>query len=236
MTSPISSGVPVDYLKEKRNRLGELEKRVQGSLSSMLVDLKEIHDQELWAVDGYKSWAEYCEKRWHWSKQHVNRLLSASNVVENIKQVEPTGSTPATERQARALAKAPPEKQAAAWQTAQADSGTEHPTAKACAAAVAKVTGRKVSPQIEQLADSVAGSQPDEGDDADQRPKPDDEPEDEPGIRTADEERADLTRNVREQISSHIMSAINIAHKTKEHDFATEFLTKAINIINKWKV
>lgn len=49
------------------------------------------------------------------SRQHCNRLIAAGEVAKNL---EPVGSKPDSERQARPLTRLEPEEQASAWEEA----------------------------------------------------------------------------------------------------------------------
>lgn len=75
--------------------------------------LMAIREKRLYR-EQYGTFEDYCQERWHWSRQHANRLISSAEVVENL---EPIGSIiPATESQARPLAPLPPALQREAWQ------------------------------------------------------------------------------------------------------------------------
>jgi hypothetical protein len=60
----------------------------------------------------YDTFEQYCLQRWGMTRQHANRLIGSAAVVENL---EPVGSTPESERQARELSSLAPEAQRAAW-------------------------------------------------------------------------------------------------------------------------
>lgn len=78
-----------------------------------------IREEKLYRVE-YETWDEFCEKTLGFSRQHVNRLISAAQLEELAKvKTEPMGSKtqadsmPITnERQARELLKVSPEKRA----------------------------------------------------------------------------------------------------------------------------
>ncbi len=76
----------------------------------------------------YDTYEEYCRKRWGFTPQHANRLISAAKIEDKIKS-EPTGSvSPQTESQIRALSKSKnPEID---WKDIQEATGKEQPTAK----------------------------------------------------------------------------------------------------------
>lgn len=59
-----------------------------------------IRDERLYRTT-HGTFEDYCQDRWLLTRQHVNRLVQASEVVGIL---EPIGSTPTTESQARPLA------------------------------------------------------------------------------------------------------------------------------------
>jgi hypothetical protein len=69
-------------------------------------------------VLGFETFEEYCKKRWDFASNYARRLIASAATVENIKSV-PIGTFPATEAQARSLAKIKdPGAQREAWQKA----------------------------------------------------------------------------------------------------------------------
>lgn len=76
----------------------------------------------------YSTYAEYCKKRWGFTPQHANRLISAAKIEGKIKS-EPTGSvSPQTEGQIRALSKS--ENPEIDWKDIQEATAKAQPTAK----------------------------------------------------------------------------------------------------------
>jgi hypothetical protein len=57
----------------------------------------------------------YCRERWGMSRVHAHRLIDAAGVAGNLL---PMGNVPATESQARPLARLEPERQREAWSRA----------------------------------------------------------------------------------------------------------------------
>jgi len=114
------------------NMLQQCEEAIQRGLNGFLVAgvaLARIKQEKLYK-DRYRSYEEYCKKRWNITPQHDNRLIKAARVVEEIK-TEPTGSVsvpPQSENQARALARS--DNPAADWKRAQEITGKEQPSAK----------------------------------------------------------------------------------------------------------
>jgi hypothetical protein len=76
--------------------------------------LMTIREQRLYREQGYETFEEYSQTRWGWTARHANRLMDAAEVV---RQIGPIGPIPATESQARELAKLPdPETRREVWQ------------------------------------------------------------------------------------------------------------------------
>jgi len=61
--------------------------------------LTRIRGERKYKEAGFNTFGEYIRVRWGWSHQHANRQMRAA---EAALEIEPTGSKPATERQARA--------------------------------------------------------------------------------------------------------------------------------------
>lgn len=100
--------------------------------------LREIRDTQLYRLEA-TTFEEFCLKRWRMTPQHANRLIAAADVARDL---EPIGSIPQTESQARPLAQLPREQRAEAYREAAAQAGGE-PTAAHIAAAVHKRVGTK---------------------------------------------------------------------------------------------
>jgi hypothetical protein len=78
--------------------------------------LAEIRERKLYTMD-YKSFQDYCKQRWGFMANYANKLIAASEVVDNL-AAQVSTIVPSTESQARPLTQLPPEKQAAAWEDA----------------------------------------------------------------------------------------------------------------------
>lgn len=110
-----------------------------------------IRDKRLYR-ERYRTFEQYCQERWGYTRQHVNRLISASHIVE-VLLTEPIGSKPgdveapiplpANESQTRAIAALPEEEQAPAWRQAV----TTAPGGKVTAKHVEKVVAERKAPK-----------------------------------------------------------------------------------------
>ena len=99
-------------------RLCELERIIQKNKDGFVecgLALSEVRDSNMYRAT-FKTFEEYCQKRWEFSKRQCDRLISAAKVTENL---GPIGPKPETESQARPLAKLPAAEQPAAWTKAQ---------------------------------------------------------------------------------------------------------------------
>jgi len=99
-------------------RLCELERIIQKGKDTFVevgVALAEIRDSQIYR-NTFATFEDYCEKRWSFSKRSAYQFIAAAEVVENVRNC---AQVPATESQARPLAKLPADQQPAAWEKAQ---------------------------------------------------------------------------------------------------------------------
>lgn len=66
-------------------------------------------------VKGYDTFEAYCRAEWDYAARTVYQLIDASRVIENVRNCAQTVALPATESQARPLAKLSPDQQREAW-------------------------------------------------------------------------------------------------------------------------
>lgn len=99
-------------------RLCELERIIQKGKDTFVevgTALSEIRDSKIYRAT-FKTFEEYCEKRWAFNRDYASKMIMAAEVVGNLSTMV---DKPANERQARPLAKLPAEKQPEAWKKAQ---------------------------------------------------------------------------------------------------------------------
>jgi hypothetical protein len=96
----------------KRQRLEQLEVIIKDSYYRQGEALKEIRDTKLYLLK-YDSFDAYCKDKWGHNRAWADRLIAAAKVAGDIKRVDPNGSTPKNEFQARSLRKLTPEAQTA---------------------------------------------------------------------------------------------------------------------------
>ena len=114
---------------KETEELGRLESVIDQGLKTFVEvgnALTEIRDKRLYR-EVFGTFEEYCRDRWGFSRVHAKRLVNAAEVVKNI-TTEPIGSVPATESQARPLARFAPDDQVAIWQRAVETSNGHQPT------------------------------------------------------------------------------------------------------------
>lgn len=114
----------VESTEASQDRLVRLAATVDKGLRSYIEAgkaLREIRDRQLFKMVA-STFDEFCQSRWKMTPQHASRLINAAEVAEDV---EPTGSRPPTERQARPLAALPREERAEAYREAIEEAGGE---------------------------------------------------------------------------------------------------------------
>jgi hypothetical protein len=108
--------------------------------------LSEIRDSRIYR-SSHGTFEDYCRERWDWSKRSAYQFIAAAEVVENVRNC---AHKPASESQARPLAKLEPEQQPAAWEKAQEIAKEEGKpvTARHVEQAVAEKTRSTTSPRM----------------------------------------------------------------------------------------
>ena len=97
--------------------LRECEMYIDTGLAQFLVvgtALARIRDERLYRAN-YDTFEDYCQTKWNMSRQYVNRIVAAAEVVDDLETIV---SKPANEAQAKPLAKLPREERAAVWMEA----------------------------------------------------------------------------------------------------------------------
>jgi hypothetical protein len=135
----------------EKTRLAACESVIQKSISSfyeMGSALKEIRDGKLYK-DKFETFEEYCTTTWEVGRSYVNKMISGSEVVNNLGTIVPI--PPQTESQVRPLTKLEPDQQLEAWNELmkQAEETKEPITAKKVEEVVHKYCAPCVNPAIE---------------------------------------------------------------------------------------
>jgi hypothetical protein len=106
---------------QEKDRLKSCEQVIERGLRTFVeagLALRQIHNEKLYREE-YRTFQNYCEKRWQLGRFHAHRLIAAAGVVQNLL---PIGNTPTQESQLRPLIKLEPEQQRKVWKLACADS------------------------------------------------------------------------------------------------------------------
>ena len=124
----------------RKSRLSELEaivERTKDAFIELCTAMREIRDEKLY-LEEYRTFEEYCEKRWDFSAGRGRQLSRAAEVIENVKSA--TIVAPDNEAQVRALASIEkPADQRKVWKQAVATAPKrEDGTPKVTAAHVAE--------------------------------------------------------------------------------------------------
>lgn len=126
----VAQGYAADVLTlSEVGRLAELEQVVETGLTVFVAvgnALLEIRDSRLYRQQ-FSTFEAYCRERWGMVRQQANRLIQAAEVAENL---EPIGSIPQTESQARPLTRLEPEVQREVWRDLVESTPVERITAK----------------------------------------------------------------------------------------------------------
>lgn len=137
-----------------------IEKHIDGFQKAGIA-LMAIREKKLYK-DGYKTFEEYCDKRWKLKKSHAHRLMDAAQVMDNLSpnggSFAPSAPMPSNERQTRELAKAPPEKQPEVWKKAVETA----PDGRVTAAHVREVVEEEIPDEPEPVKDAADVVVPDQ--------------------------------------------------------------------------
>lgn len=119
-----------NILSQNTLSLRQLEKTIENGIKGYIEAgqaLQLIKSKKLYK-SSYRTYAEYCQKRWGFTPQHSNRLISAANVAVEMQKSEPVGSPlPQSESQVRVLSQT--DNPITAWKEAQQTTGKEQPSA-----------------------------------------------------------------------------------------------------------
>ena len=126
--------------EEESDRL-QLEGNVKLTFYSAGRALRELRDRRLYRST-HSTFGSYCREKFGFGRRHPYRLISAAEVVDNIRQlsltdiqaeteeeIQPTGPQilPTSERQVRPLTKLEPPEQLKAWEEAVQEAGGKVP-------------------------------------------------------------------------------------------------------------
>ena len=98
-------------------RLSELESQIESNIAIVGRALFEIRESRLYRFT-HSTFEDYCRERFAMSKTYINMQIQAAAVTDTL-TTNGCQTVPASERQARPLAKLPADEQPAAWEKAQ---------------------------------------------------------------------------------------------------------------------
>ncbi|MBD2459226.1 hypothetical protein H6G80_34970 [Nostoc sp. FACHB-87] len=161
---------------ELRDRL-HLERKVERAFFEAGKALAELRDRRLYRST-HRTFEEYCKDRFSYTHRHVNYLIAASLVVDNIKmgtngsqneepdEMGTNGSQilPTNERQVRPLITLEPQQQQEVWQTAVKEAGGKVPSGRIVKDVVQRIMERTKVPntyRVGEVCQILAKDNPD---------------------------------------------------------------------------
>lgn len=153
---PTRTNKPVSHARKAR--LASLEETIRAGFETFAktgAALVTIRDERLFA-DDFDSFEVYCAEVWGISRARAYQLIDAGRVLAEVRkahksrddnesaptmvgaQIDDADEVPNTERQTRALGKAPEGERAETWKQAQEESGKKQPTTNDIQKVVAK--------------------------------------------------------------------------------------------------
>ena len=133
-------------VEEMRERL-RLERKVEKAFYEAGLSLKILKERKLYRST-HSNFRDYCQERFGFKKSAVYYLISAVDIVDNLKRCPPLVDTfPTSERQCRPLKSLKPEQQSIAWARAVEQAGGKVPTAKIVREVVEQIEPQKTKSQ-----------------------------------------------------------------------------------------
>jgi hypothetical protein len=138
--------------EDRRDRL-RLESEVEKAFYKAGCALREIRDRRLYRST-HKSFREYCQDRFGFTRSHPYRLIDAVSVIDNLSKMSPNGRQnnselnglgsilPSSERQCRPLTNLEPDQQREVWFKAVEIAKGKIPSGKVVSDLVAKIGGK----------------------------------------------------------------------------------------------
>lgn len=110
--------------------------------------LMRIHHGKLYREAGFKTFEDYCTRRWSFTANYARRMISASEVARTLKTMPIGVLLPKSESQVRLLTRLEPPQQRAVWERAVNGANGHQPTARQvhAAAAVANIDPARIRP------------------------------------------------------------------------------------------
>ncbi len=136
---------PALTYEDERDRL-RLEKQVERAFYLAGCALRELRDRRLYRST-HKSFREYCQDRFGFTRRRSDYLIGAAIVVDNLsgKREPMVLVLPTSERQCRPLTKLEPQQQREVWRKAVETAQGRVPSGKVVSDLVAKIEGKLIS-------------------------------------------------------------------------------------------
>lgn len=135
-------------IEEESERL-RLERKVEKAFYEAGLSLKILKERKLYRST-HSNFRDYCQERFGFKKSAVYYLISAVDIVDNLKKCPPLVDTfPTSERQCRPLKSLKPKQQQEAWKMAVEKAGGKVPTAKIVREVVDRLEPKKTN--LEEL-------------------------------------------------------------------------------------
>lgn len=130
-----------ELTKAEEQKLAKCEKTIERGMLDVGSALRQVRDDQLYRGT-HKTFSAYLKDRWSWDRRRAYQLIEASEVVEKLCTMVHNSDLPTNERQARAIAQAPEDKQVEVLQKGNKIAASENrkPTAKDYEKAVEEVT------------------------------------------------------------------------------------------------
>ncbi len=129
--------------------------KIRSQHADLAESIRKLRDGHGWVSLGYASWALCCQEEFGYTKQHVNRLIRAEEVKQQVEQNCSTPLPQMKDSHASELARLPAEHQPTAWGdfTEDCQSHGERPTAKT----LRQFIDRRLRPKVPVEVSSRAG-------------------------------------------------------------------------------
>jgi len=98
-----------------------LEKIIDENIKSFYLvgcALREIRDRNLYKLQGFEAFEEYCQAHWDMGRRNANHLIGSANVVDNLKNNTRITHLPSNQTQTRPLVSLSSELQIEVWRRA----------------------------------------------------------------------------------------------------------------------
>jgi hypothetical protein len=135
-----------------------VEREIQKDIESgtrLITNLLIVNEKGWWRIE-YKSFKDYCNRRWNLGESQIYRLMFAAKVIPSLPEPKPS-----TEKQVRALRSLPEGERGEAYQEAVDESNGEVPTANVVKEVVdrrnQKTQNQKVAPGRKTEGDNNLG-------------------------------------------------------------------------------